>query len=671
MSGAIPQLISTELRRGGMLYWAGVKPPLPLFKASDAVFDAALGYRVSEADYGKYHGVLAVEEDLGLLRHWPLIVDELVRLIDDEGLLVLRYTPHEQFGPHELMSTIRARCGPDARVTQVQKWADSFQQVVAIEVHNRRPTLSPRSVTFGVITDGNQPDRLERFLESVISMRRPAECEVEIVVCGPATALEGLAISVDGIRLIVEAPSPTRQAWITAKKNQVVAATATDYLVLAHDRYWFEADFLERMHSFGGFDLLIPSQYTKDGFRYPSLVATEEAWRIGQVAELEHGDYSNTVYINGGIVLARTSVLAEVPFNELLFWGESEDVEISRRLSQAGYVPRHSDSVRVLTDVTRSDQIAVFERLPQALEHIEPDLREPLYTMGTRLAFGAATDPLVVFKSGVWIAKDWLPKASGLEWRGTEAPSLAIRPRQFGQGSKLKVDTHWRMDLEIKGVREDLGAPAVLVNGLKTMPARTRNDVVSYEFDYDPLPEGFTFLIQLVDNWHPGLALSSIVLNPKIAPLPLPLRLRFGSSNDVDPYLGPGWSHGESWGRWTIGETTSISLPLDSGSRRKDLVVDLVARVLMPRATGQQNVAVDTLGIPLTTWTFRSQSTQRNRVHVPSWARERDWLDLRFLVGRPVSPVSDGLGPDERYLGMGVEELRVDVRHRVVRKRTW
>jgi len=55
-----------------------------------------------------------------------------------------------------------------------------------------------------------------------------------------------------------------------------------------------------------------------------------------------------TQYINGGLIIAKTKTLRDVPFNELVFWQQAEDVELAHAFRSLSIPPRinvHSSAV--------------------------------------------------------------------------------------------------------------------------------------------------------------------------------------------------------------------------------------------------------------------------------------------------------------------------------------
>ena len=114
-------------------------------------------------------------------------------------------------------------------------------------------------------------------------------------------------------------------------------------LLIAHDRYVLDEGFFDGFDRFGyDFDLCAVRQTYEDGESYPAycaLNATGLLW-----APTVHCENYNvlhaTQYVNGGLMVFKTHALRELKFNDLLYWNQAEDVEVSRVFIEAGMPPR-------------------------------------------------------------------------------------------------------------------------------------------------------------------------------------------------------------------------------------------------------------------------------------------------------------------------------------------
>jgi hypothetical protein len=350
--------------RTGRKYWVGREAPVPGCVTSDALLEARGLHRASPDEHGTYDVVYLVETDLGTLPYWQVLVDEALRLLGASGTLVVRYTPSTLLGPQDLMALVSSRIACVAGVAFAHTWPGERTRVVGIDIVQTKPPVALGGVTFGLVTDGRAPDRVTAFVDSVVAIRGLARTSSEILVCGPAGCVDHLAetFGVD-VRLVVEPAENANLGWITRKKNLLVDAAHCEIVVVAHDRYTFTPGWLESLRQFGtDFDVVVPRQTTVTGMRFPDWVGVADDRSCSPIFELDYADFDPRAYVNGGIIVARTSLLKEVRWNELLFWGDAEDIELSRRLQARGVVPRLAIEMVVETVVTRADQLAAFER---------------------------------------------------------------------------------------------------------------------------------------------------------------------------------------------------------------------------------------------------------------------------------------------------------------------
>jgi hypothetical protein len=127
------------------------------------------------------------------------------------------------------------------------------------------------------------------------------------------------------------------------KKNTIAQAARHPNLTIAHDRYVLDTGFFEGFNRFGyDFDLCAVHQTYEDGEHYPAYCALNGpplAWSPPVHCENYNVLHQNT-YVNGGLMVFKTHTLRELQFNDLLYWNQAEDVEVSHVFTEAGIPPR-------------------------------------------------------------------------------------------------------------------------------------------------------------------------------------------------------------------------------------------------------------------------------------------------------------------------------------------
>ncbi|GIG29913.1 glycosyltransferase family 2 protein [Cellulomonas marina] len=651
MSGRTPALDRTALQvaadlvaPGRRSLWAGLHPPVPGALSSTTILDPAADCRLDPALHGQVDTVLLLEDDLSASPHWPWVVDEALRALDGAGTLVVRHSPGPFMAAHGLMGLLHRRSGGRCRIVHRQEWAGTGQQVTAVEVgRTGGPGRPPAGLSFALVTDGRQPERVREFVESVRGVRGIHGTPYEVLVCGPRGSVDHLASPLwDDVRLVEQPEEHAHRGWITRKKNLLVAAARHDLVLVAHDRYTVAADWLEGLRVFGtDLDVVVPAQRTPDGTRYPDWVGLGHEVRLAPVVELPHGAYHPDVYLNGGALLARTELLREVPWNELLFWAEAEDVELTRRLQAAGVVPRFSRALQLETVLSRPDQVSAFER-----RRPRPGPVSLGRTPGVALA--VAVD-----------VRDGVHPAVVVDPPGATPPGDGLLPHVLAFSVQLGEEAGGLRGASL--VVETPGQPGPVVatvNGSAAPPwgeSRTGASVVRTV----GLPPAL--VVRPHDTLRVRLAAGRPWTGQEVRVAVVPgtgegPTTRLGAGGPGDRLLGRGWHAPEDWGRWSRSRTPSLVVGLEPGPAARLL---LHARGMVPPGRDVQTVAVLLGGRPAGVLELGVQETW-HALAVPAGSTCGGVLHVGFEVLSPVPPTRAGRGGDHRTLGIGLLAVGAD-----------
>lgn len=318
--------------------WVGQHPP---FEMPNVDLENATAFRVSPALHQAWDVVWVYERFISDFDSWKLALDECLRLIGDTGLLVLRYkTRRAAFSNFGLKHFLFRRHGyavemvwEDGVDTDTGFVATSIMRVTRTELQRYRPA----PWTMAVVTQGTRVENVARFCRSV--REQDPDGRHEILVHGSPHP----SYAPYGVRYVDTAADTPEGVTLGRKKNTIARAASHPNLLVAHDRYVLDAGFFEGFDRFGyDFDLCAIRQTYEDGEPYPAycaLNATALVW-----APTVHCENYNvlhaTQYVNGGLMVFKTHVLREHRFNDLLYWNQAEDVEISRIFTEAGMPPR-------------------------------------------------------------------------------------------------------------------------------------------------------------------------------------------------------------------------------------------------------------------------------------------------------------------------------------------
>lgn len=315
--------------------WIGASPPFPAVPLDVA---AGVNCRLPGDLHGTFESVWHVETPLSdhADGRFELVLDELIRLVGGRGRIVVRLRETAEVSVINLKRAVGRRF--DTRTTLGRQWSVDGATVVEllVERHGLAERMN-RRWTFAVITQGNKPDMVARFLRS-IRCQDPGH-EHEILVWGPPDAAYdryGVRVEHRGYRGDV--------AEIARKKNDIAAAAAHANLLIAHDRYTLDPGFLAGFETFGyDFDLVAVAQWYDDGHPFPSYCAVPGHALVRAATTIEcqqAGRLWPLQFVGGGLIVAKTRTLREIRFNDLLLWCEAEDVELARAFRDCGLPPR-------------------------------------------------------------------------------------------------------------------------------------------------------------------------------------------------------------------------------------------------------------------------------------------------------------------------------------------
>lgn len=437
--------ILTRLSNGSCL-WAGVHPPRSDMDDGTALFDPHRDFRLAPELHQKYDLVFLVERDLAAIKQWPLVLDEALRAAKPGGILLVRLIESGLLSIFQLANAIEKWTG--GRYDLIDQVSDNGRFLLAVRLtHETRRPASPDDFAFALITDGKKPGSVSTFVDSVLALPPPVTAEShEILICGPASVMTDLGARSSRVRWIPQPEQFSDLGWITRKKNLLVEAATRENIVVAHDRYAIPADFITRVADFGGdFDVMAPRQTSMTGQPLPDWVTLSDHLNWSTPGWLEFGDYHPFGYVNGGVIIAKTERLKRTRWSELLFWGQAEDIDLSRRLQDAGVTPRPARNVNLLSEPPRGGFVEGFERIAWVEGFYprspRPD-REHVSTTGpmalslTSTAFVRVGEPFgfegqdsvrKAVDAGYILGHGWSFASHSLIWQGEEEPRLSLR----------------------------------------------------------------------------------------------------------------------------------------------------------------------------------------------------------------------------------------------------
>ncbi len=646
--------IVNQVKHSRQTFWAGCMPPHFGMITSTAIYEPAADFREPSDRHQAFDTVFLVERDLGSIKQWPLVLDEALRLLAPGGMMVLRL---RQSG---LLSIFELACF-------VERWTGGHIETVRQTLAGPDVTLAFRltnpdvrevgldSFAFCLVTDGRKPDAVRAFVQSVLALEDVGTTMREILICGPGSVVLDLGDLGNEIRLVPQPEMFTSQGWITRKKNLIVQQTDAENILLAHDRYTLAPGFLKAMRRYGGdFDVIVPRQETKEGHRIPDWVMLTDWLNWSTPGWMEYGDYHPHLYVNGGVTIAKAALLKRTGWSELLFWGQGEDVELTRRLQTVGVTPRLARDVRLITDAMRPGFIEGFERLPWC-EDVYPstkrpdwlpdaNFRIPTYRLRNTVTLKGPAARVDAYRQGIVLPMAWQERDDGMHWEGDRDPELSL------QLSDADTDLVLSLDISPRFSRLWVNTVAITVD-----PACEASGPLEFNVPTSALPGSRILHLRLERDNPASVCLTMLRLESRVSRANVALdHPQLINQANAAEYLRSGWHLAEVWGVWGSATTSiaHIRPPAYDGS-----TIWLVIRVqaFMPPGVSQRICGVAVGGVPIGSMIFEpGDDVSREVSFLVPQELMRDQMEISFHMSRLYSPSETLGGVDHRKLGIGL-----------------
>ncbi|MDA9000672.1 hypothetical protein N9J66_01255 [Gammaproteobacteria bacterium] len=203
--------------------------------------------------------------------------------------------------------------------------------------------------SFGIITNGKKSKQVNALIRSIQALHIP---EYEILICGPHDSKDPM-IKVFG----VDSDEEELRGPITKKKNEIGRLAKFENLVILHDRYVFPDNWFFKMKKYGNlFEMLVLPNIGLGGGRvndWSAFYGNPSQPLSKGTSLLPYNKYSESVYMQGGILIIKKSIFNRITLDENLYWGELEDVVFSKIAHLYGFFTYIDSNNRVLTDSSR------------------------------------------------------------------------------------------------------------------------------------------------------------------------------------------------------------------------------------------------------------------------------------------------------------------------------
>ncbi len=208
--------------------------------------------------------------------------------------------------------------------------------------------------TFGIVTNGSRDKELKEILNSIKKLNISF---LDIIICGKTN------LNLDKKINYIKFTQKDELGWITKKKNLIVKNSKYDNIVIIHDRIIFNKNFLKGFTKWGNyfFHITIQQKYKKKRVHDWVVNAKYKKNDLSFLSLLDYRDWDPNVVISGQIHIGKKYVFQKIKWNNDLFWGHSEDVELSDRIHKYGFLNRFNPFSSCNVLFTRFDYLPIIK----------------------------------------------------------------------------------------------------------------------------------------------------------------------------------------------------------------------------------------------------------------------------------------------------------------------
>ncbi|EJL6655133.1 hypothetical protein NMS78_002875 [Vibrio cholerae] len=314
--------------------WVGSRP---LIQVASLNLEESTNCRAHAQNHGMFDLVLLIEKNIfqAYPNSWRLIVDESIRLLGKDGVLIVRTKDSIDGTLYELKSILGRN--PNLNVSMIDQIQSNGETITIYSILRKYfDRYSSNSWTIGILSNGMKNENVINLANKCLLLSK--SFEMEIIVAGPK--IDELA-SIDKIKFIYENSDDLPR--ISDKKSEIVRNSTKSNIMLVHDRYDIADDFFHSFEDYGyDFDFITTRQKYPSGSEFPAYLRFEENKKTWQSPiKVENFDMvTPSSFLNGGLIILKQHLAIKCNFNPLLLHNEAEDVELSMSLCSLGIFPR-------------------------------------------------------------------------------------------------------------------------------------------------------------------------------------------------------------------------------------------------------------------------------------------------------------------------------------------
>ena len=182
--------------------------------------------------------------------------------------------------------------------------------------------------TFGIPSGGNNDDRVNNLISSIIQQKIP---NYQIIICGAYNK----KIINKNIKILSDVNlDDDIRIPICHKKNKIIKHAKYENICILHDRFSLSKNWYKNMINFGNyFDFLCMPTFDKYGNRFNvdwmKFNDPIVNW-FKRNNYLKYNKWHKNVIVQGGILISKKNILLDNLLDERIYWEELEDFQMSK-----------------------------------------------------------------------------------------------------------------------------------------------------------------------------------------------------------------------------------------------------------------------------------------------------------------------------------------------------
>lgn len=320
--------------------WIGLNPQ---FNMDIIDIESCTNFRLAPNLHGQFDIVWIYEKMLSEyhILSWKIVLDECTRLLKEHGQLIIRMQDKEKLSIPMIKAFLGRNINLEVSLDNQYFDKETYTYTIVFNITRLNFDLyEDKSWTFAMLTSGKKDDIVVKFLESI---RNNEHSKSQIIISGPQKELYD---KYDVEYLDLSNYRDDKYPEISKKKNDIAKMAKKANLLIAHDRYYLDKNFFNDFEKYGyDWDFLAIKQISDiDNKEYPSYSYLYGEYLVNSHpgVNLDYDKLPIQTYCNGGVMIFKTHNLQKLKFNDLLFWNEREDIEISHEFIIHSLIPRYN-----------------------------------------------------------------------------------------------------------------------------------------------------------------------------------------------------------------------------------------------------------------------------------------------------------------------------------------